>query len=46
MEVEKPGDEAPGNVSQASQNRGESIPVDDQAEQSQHVSRAGKWRTN
>ena len=46
MEVEKPGEEAPGNVSQASQRQGESVAAEEQVEQSQHQSRNGKQRTN
>ena len=45
MEVENTGEEAPGNVSRASQNR-ESVAVEDQAEQpSQLEERNGKWGT-
>lgn len=41
MEVEKPGEEAPGNVSVANASR-ESVNVEDQAEGSRNQSRAGK----
>ena len=41
MEVEKPGEEAPGNVSNANPSR-ESVAVEDQAEGSRNQSRQGK----
>ena len=41
MEVEKPGEEAPGNVSANNPSR-ESVAIEDQAEGSRNQSRAGK----